>query len=293
MISNKQIEAEIDNLSKLGSVVETYKEIAATRVNRTKNSVVKSHNFLTEINEVFQQVKTSYRSEVNHLMKQKKIKDISKLQFVERNGKTVHVFISANTGLYGNIIERTFEEFRNAAEEGKKHGNHFAIIGRLGLFFARDAGLGDPYRYFEFPDNTVDDNRLREIAVFLVEYQKIVVYYPVFKTVVKQDPAISDISGNSLPQEPSKTDNIKYLFEPSLEKVLEFFEKEIFSIILEQTIRDSQLAKFASRLVSLDSASENIKKRFMQMVFDGTRLKHRQKNKKQSQTFSSMSLWGK
>jgi ATP synthase F1 gamma subunit len=293
MANQKFIEVEISSLSSLHGVVETYKEIAATRITRTRHSVLKGREFLNEINQIFLRVKSSYRMDVERLMKEKKIKNKTALSFVKKNGKTVYIFLSANTGLYGDVVRRTFKEFRQAAQKAKNEGNHVAVIGRLGLFLMREAGLSDPYRYFDFPDQTVDDRRLHEIALFLIEYEKIVVYYQEFKTVVKQETVISDISGNPLSAEGENEGfgNIKYLFEPSLEKVLEFFEKEIFSSIFEQTIRDSQLAKFASRLVSLDTASENIKKKLSRMVFDVQRLRHREKNKKQSQTFSSMRLW--
>ncbi len=296
MISKKIVQTEITSLSGLYSVVQTYKEIAAARVTRTRNSVVRSHAFLNEINQIFQQVKSSYKSQLEKLMKQKKVKDPSKLSFLKSNGKTVYIFLSANTGLYGDIIRRTFDEFKIAAKRAKEEGNHVAVVGRLGRFLMRDAGLPDPYRYFDFPDQAFDDDRLHEIVQFLIEYEKIVVYYEVFKTVVRQDPIFSDISGNYATQtgqeSQANVENVKYLFEPSLEKVLAFFEKEIFAIIFEQTIRDSQLAKFASRLVSLDSSSENIKKKLISTIFDAEKLKHREKNKKQNQTFSSISLWG-
>lgn len=83
------------------------------------------------------------------------------------------------------------------------------------------------------------------------------------------------------------------MFEPSLEKILEFFEKQIFASIFEQTMRESQLAKTASRLTTLDTASENIIKKLSIVTSEKNRTFHRQQNKKQLETFSSRRLWGK
>lgn len=293
MATRKAIELEIGDLGNLGGIVTVYKEIAATRITRTRTAVIKSHNFLTEINEIFEQVKSSYKREVERLAKQKKIKDVSALSFVKRNGKTIAVFISSNTGLYGNIVERTFELF---AREVKNAGFDVAVMGRLGLVLVESAGFTPPFTYFDFPDQRVDDVKLREIALYLVKYERVIVYYEQFQSLVRQEAIATDISGHLPPSKESQAGTlpaVKYLFEPTLPHVLEFFEKEVFSAILEQTIRDSQLAKFASRLVTLDSASENIKKRLKTIVFESVRLKHREKNKKQNQTFSSMSLWGR
>lgn len=290
MVTRKIIEAEIGGLTGLGGIVITYKEIAATRITRTRNSVLKSHAFLTEINEMFAQVKSSYKTKVAALAKQRKVKDPSKISFIKHNGKTIAVYLSSNTGLYGNIVERTFDLF---AKETRGKGFDIAVMGRLGLRLIEESKFPPPYAYFDFPDHRIDDQKLHEIASYLIKYEKVVVFYELFQTLVTQVPIVSDISGNSLPaSEPISAPALKYLFEPSLEKVLQFFEKEIFSQVLEQTIRDSQLAKFASRLVTLDAASENIKKRLNAIFFEGVRLGHREKNRKQNQTFSSMSLWG-
>lgn len=291
MASRKVIEAEIGSLAGLGGIVSTYKEIAAGRITRTRTSVLKGHKFLNEINEIYQQVKSSYKNEVAALMKQKKVKDPRKLSFVKRNNKTIYILVSANTGLYGDLVRRTFEAFEDVASKAKQEGNDVAVIGRLGFFMMVEAGLPTPAKYFDLADQTIEEEKLREIALFLIEYEKVIVYYEEFKSIVKQDPAISDISGNPLAQQPQDTRVVKYLFEPSLEKVLEFFEKEIFSAIFEQTIKDSQLAKFGARLVTLDNASENIRKRLNYAIFEATRQRHREKNKKQNQTFASMSLW--
>jgi F0F1-type ATP synthase gamma subunit len=84
---------------------------------------------------------------------------------------------------------------------------------------------------------------------------------------------------------------VRYFFEPSLEKVMEFFEKEIFASIFQQTISESELAKFAVRMVSLDLASENAKNKLKQVILANNRMRHQENNKKQMEKFASMKLW--
>lgn len=291
MATSKAIENQITDMASLGGIVTVYKEIAAARITRTRNSVLKSHTFLTEINSVFENVKTSYRQKLEDIARQKKVKDVSHLSFIKHNGKTVDIFMASNTGLYGDIIKRTFDLF---LKNTKNSGHDVAVMGRLGLTLVEEAKFPPPYAYFDFPDQKMDEAKLSEIANYLVRYEKVVVYYEEFQTLVRQDPVVSDISGNLIQSQStnSSTPATRYFFEPSLENVLAFFEKQIFVLILEQTIRDSQLAKFAARLILLDSASENINKKLNIMIFEAIRLRHREKNKKQSQTFASMSLWG-
>ena len=287
MITKKQIEGEMNNLQGLTSMIEAYEEIAATRIKRTRDSVLKSRSYLSEINDIFQQVKSSYRHELDALMKKGKIKDPAKLSFVQRNGKTLSVFISANTGLYGDIVQKTFDLFIKQIENQQ---TDVAIIGKLGASLFEDYTIKVPYTYFELSDQNLDQEKLQQIATFLLQYEKVVVYFEQFQSIVKQEAIMSDISGNLI-EENRQAEIIKYLFEPSLEKILGFFESEIFSSIFEQTVHESLLAKFASRMINLAQASENTKKRLKYLNFQKEQIKHRDNNRKQLQSISSMSLW--
>ena len=70
-----------------------------------------------------------------------------------------------------------------------------------------------------------------------------------------------------------------------------FFEEQIFTSIIEQTLKESELAKFASRMITLDSATENVKEALKDVSFKERLLEHRQKNKKQQELLLGMKLW--
>lgn len=288
MTTKKEIAIEIDYLLGIKSIMETYEEISALRMQHVRSSVLKSRDFLLETNTIFQQVKSSYTKEVDALMKRKKIKDPAKISFLTRNGKTLFVFISANTGLYGDVILRTFSLF---SKHFKKDKIDVAIIGRLGFkFFQEEFGKTEPFTYFDLPDDKIDTESLKKIIAKIIAYEKVLVFYEQFQNVVSQEPTIISISGDKLPWEQKETE-VKYFFEPSLEKVMEFFEKGIITSIFEQILYESQLAKFASRMVSLNTASDNAKTKLKQMIFEKEKIKHRIMNKKQTEVFASRLLW--
>lgn len=287
MITKKEIIREIDFLNTLKEILETYEEIAATRMARIRTSVLGSRDFLLELNAIFQQVKSSYQAQVEVLMKKKKIKDPSKLTFIKRNGKTLYIFVSANTGLYGDIIKKTYDVF---IDNLKKTPGDVVIMGKLGVEIYKADKVSIPYTYFDFPDNKIDSNILQTITSHIIQYEKVLVFYEQFNTVISQSPIVTNISGDPLPWDKGGP-TAKYFFEPSLQKIMEFFEKEIFGSIFQQTIFESELAKFAARMVSLDYASDNTKDRLKQVILQKNRIKHQEDNKRQLEKFASMKLW--
>ena len=86
---------------------------------------------------------------------------------------------------------------------------------------------------------------------------------------------------------------MKYLFEPSLEQVMKFFEQQIFTSLIEGTIKEAELAKFASRMITLDSATENVKSALKAVQNQQRVLQHRKSNKRQQELLTGISLWNK
>ena len=84
-----------------------------------------------------------------------------------------------------------------------------------------------------------------------------------------------------------KASTIAYIFEPSVEKILMFFETQIFASLFDQAVRENQLAKFASRILSMDRASDNIRNRLKELNLQSMRISHYLVNKKQINSLSS------
>ena len=252
---------------------------------KTRDSVLKSRYFLKEINGIFEQVKLSYAREARMLAKKRGIVGQEKITFLAHNGKTVAVWISANTGLYGSIVQETFDVFMKEVKKGKSEAT---IIGRYGLaqFLAEAPNV--PYSYFDLPDSGVSSKDLDKIIRHIVQYEAIHVYYGEFINVVTQKPNIFTVTAEiSLKDAPRKTER-PYIFEPTLESILMFFETEIFASLFDQTVREGQLAKFASRVMAMNQADENIADQLDDLRFEKMRISHRIANRKQLNSITSL-----
>ena len=285
MITRKQITAEKEGLRGLKSLVEVYEEIAAIRMQKVRGAVLQSRLFMAGLVEVFRRVRAAYLKLPDRPLSARRL-----------NGRKVAVFISANAGLYGDIVDRTFGVF---AQYVRAEKSDVVVLGKLGVKMMTDKMADVLYNYFDFSDEGIDMESFELIMRYLIQFEKIAVFHGQFKTILTQVPVRTDVSGEEiiakgLGGSPAIqiTSEEQYLFEPSVEDIARVFEGEILASIFEQTLHESHLSKFASRMLALDRSLENIDKRMVSVKKHERRLVHKQRNRKQLTTVAGISLWG-
>ncbi len=276
MIKKKQIKEELKNLDSLKDLIRAYEQIASTRMKKTRESVLFTRQYMDSISQIFNEVRFAYRDSAKKFLRKR---SGNKLTFLAHNGKKVAVLLSANTGLYGEIVRSTFDKF---AEEIKSTDSEATIVGRQGLSLYIQTFPERPYSFFEIPDQNITLKDLTPLIKHIVQYEEIHVYHGKFISVVSQKADMLAVSAQinlagSANQKPQKS----YFFEPSLENILMFFETEIFASVFEQAVRESELAKYASRVLAMDKADLNIQNRTKSLELEKMRVEHAVSNKKQ------------
>lgn len=286
------IDRKIQELEDFRTIAQTYEEVAALRMRRIKDQVIHNREFLSGLAHVFARVKVSYAEAVKDLLEAQGIKSeeeqmeyIEQMNFQKKNGKDVLVFISANTGLYGDIIRKVFEYFCTQIDSTVD----IAVIGKIGKIWFEQRFPTRQYMYFDLSDNVQDPANVSLVIKKLSEYEHIVVFHGKFKDVLEQVPSQTSVSGERITVE-TKEDlqRMRCIFEPSLEEVFNFFEAEIKSVLFDQALYESSLSKYTSRMVSLDMATNNAGERLDKLVMQRGILKHRQADKEKNTTLASV-----
>lgn len=273
MRNKKRLRDEREGLVGLRSLVEVYEEVAATRMQKVRGAVLASRQFLDEMLAVFGRVREAY--------KEKGFSGQTK------NGRLAAVLLSANSGLFGDIVDRTFEKF---CEFVKTTECDVVVVGKLGVRMMAEWKINKLYNYYDFPDDNVDPDSFLLIMRYLLQFEKIVVFYGKFGSILIQNPVMTAVSGENL-EVKSTGEKTEYIFEPSIGEIAKIFEGQIKSSLFEQTLHESQLAKFASRLLNLDKSWENIGRRLTGLKREETRLLRKTRNRKQLATICGMALW--
>ncbi|MBN1168336.1 F0F1 ATP synthase subunit gamma [Candidatus Woesebacteria bacterium] len=285
MSNFNQLKEEISELNTISMLVGAYQDIASLRMRKVRENVLKNREFIRKLDEIFEEVRVSYAREFQKLVREKKVGNAKEITLLSHNGKTVSVLLSANTGLYGEIVGSTFRKFMNEVEAGT---TEVTIVGRHGLSLFLNEGINRTYSYFDLDDYNFLPQQLDEIIRHIVQYQEIHVFYGKYVNVLKQTPEMLNVSAEIDVSGKTENKRSNYIFEPSLEKILMFFETQMFASVFDQTVRESQLAKHASRVVAMIQAEQNIKERTGKIRLEALRAEHRFMNKKQTNSLVSV-----
>ncbi|MEF8847027.1 MAG: F0F1 ATP synthase subunit gamma [Candidatus Paceibacterota bacterium] len=271
MATLKEIEEDIDLISTIKDITGTYQTLANMRVRRIRDEVLKTRTFLEGIAKIYHHAKTAY---LGSLEEGEKLEQAS---FITRNKKRVTVFLSANERFYGTLLLDTWQRIQHYV---RNNTTDLAVVGDIGKRFTEQQSFDTQVKYFNLDDEHPTQKQKRMIFEHIKNYEDVIVFHGRFKSAFRQQPTKTNVSGGiTLEQAPDTTKD--YIFEPSPEAILEFFEEEIIGALFNQTILEHQLARFASRMVAMDQATQNADEKLDNLEHQATRLKRRVQNKKQ------------
>jgi ATP synthase F1 gamma subunit len=285
------VKDDLEALNTIKDLAESYEEIAVIRMQKIKDSVLKSREFLAGISDVFVDLKASYEREVQDLMARMKKGEKTLLSNLQKNGKTLFVYLSSNGRLYGAVTQKTYRLFIADLQKPEFANCDLAIIGSAGKEMYESSENARPFEYFEIPDTHVDMEHIKIIMQKFLQYEKVYVYYGKFGNVIKQSAISTSITGEDIfeTEIPSPTPREdKFIFEPNLEKIFHFFETQIIANLFSQTLLENQLARHGSRVNAMEEALVHIEEETKKLNAYTNRLKHLTSNKKQLETISGV-----
>lgn len=291
MPQKKLILEELEALNSIKDLAESYEEIAVVRMQKIKDSVVKTRTYLAKLSDVFVDLKSSYNREVKELIEKRKKGDKTIFPILQKNGKDLLVYLSSNGKLYGSVTHKTYRLIIQDLKKTDASKTDFLIIGKAGREMYEASGLNRPFDYFEIPDTKVDVEHIKELMKKFLQYDEVHIYHGKFNNVVTQNPITSSITGEEIFETETPTNvprEDRFIFEPSLEKIFHFFETQIMANLFSQTLLENQLARHASRVNAMEEALGNIEDEAKKLARAKNRIKHLIQNKKQLETVSGV-----
>src|SRR3989344_6678273 len=239
----REINQAIEEGQSLKQIAQAYGEIATIKIRKIRAAVEKNRSFLKEIATVYRIVKQ--QSYVRKLA-------------VKKSKKTVSILLTSNFRFYGNI---DMEVTRFFLENTPKIQTDRIVVGKTANHFLQVMKYFNSYQLLNFKADLPTPEELSQLGQLIKEYQQVLVFYPELSTLLVQKPIVSDITQSDLLTATPTTTTTNYvIFEPELLKILEFFDNQIITLLLEQTFFESELSRTASRILSMDQAQIEAKR---------------------------------
>lgn len=294
MVRRQIILENLETLGSLKDLAESYEEIAVIRMQKIKDSVLKTRDFLAELSDVFVDLKASYEREVKDLISRRKEGDTTLPPILQKKGKILLVYLASNARFYGPITQSTFRLFMQDINKPDMSNADIAVIGKVGKEMYEHSGLAKPFDFFDLPDNKVSLDDIKKLVNKFLSYEKVNIYYGKFSNVVQQIPFATSITGENIFEADVTTPltrEDRFIFEPILEKIFHFFETQIIANLFTQTILENQLARHSSRVNSMEEMLGNIEEESKKLNQLRNRMKQLSEDTKQLETISGMALW--
>ncbi len=239
----KQIQQQLDEELSLKLIAQAFTEISSIRLKKIRSDVEKNRLFFEEIAYLYYMVN-------------KAAKAVRKENLVVKNDKIICLALTSNYRFYGNLNEELIKAY---IKETSNMQADRMVIGRTGLEYIKSAS-NIQFSSLMFKKDLPDDSELNSLVTQIKGYSKILVFYSKFKSVLVQIPTVSDVKASPNLRESEDEIPINFVFEPELKNILEFFDKQITRLLLEQTFLESELSRIGARLISMDQAQANADK---------------------------------
>lgn len=272
------IQEEVGQIDVIKDLTSVFEGIASVRIAHIKDKVVSSKAFFNELWQIYTQLRA----------------DPTERMLGQRNrgthsDKNVLVVVTSEGGLSGDIdskiISRVQKDYDAKTTEVIVLGSHGATL----LAQARIRAV----KGYRLPD-TDQAPDVGTIIADIMQYRTAAIYYQTYESLGVQSVGRIDlISAVKALGEGSEagTETISsqdYIFEPSLDEIIEYMESVVLGVTLGQAILESRLAQHASRFNAMSSAKQRAKDMSFDLMLDYRRAKRSESDERLKEVITSL-----
>ena len=226
----------------LHGLASAFTEVSAAKIGALKQKFEKNRGFFQEISGLYRLVKSSSDTPTT------------------ASKALLSVAMTTNNRFYGVINLEVMKKFLS---ETKKQGVERLVIGKIGISYLQSIDFKGEIEKMVLATDVPKMSDLEKLLERAQAYQKVLLYHPQFQTIYTQTPAVTDIAYAPTPRslgeggQKAAEENVHFIFEPELPKIVDFFETQIRAILLQRVLLEVELSVTASRLQAMSRAQEH------------------------------------
>lgn len=231
----KEIDELIEEGQSLKTIAQAYSEIANLKIKRIRAEADRNRIFFKEVSLIFGMIKA--------LALKKKIT-------LPKPKKRVCLILTSNYRFYGNINAALINFF---IESTQSISTDRIILGKSAVEYFKTSRLILNYQEILLKTDLPSYAELTQLVNMIKDYSHVLVFYSRMKSLLVQEPVVSDLYSTAEILE-EKGQGLRFIFEPELNKILNFFDSQILTLLLKATFLESEVSRTASRFISMDQA---------------------------------------
>lgn len=269
------IKDEMTDMETMHLIATSFTDTAAMRIRGIRIAFETNQEFYVELSHVY------------HLVK---VVAIQRGLVPEQppGAKVLTVAFTANQHFYGNVHRRIMD---TVLAKQKKDHSHLFVVGKTGKEYLQVSGVNDGYDFMQFEKDNPTKAEVEEFLERIKEYTTILVYYPHFVSLVRQEVGMIDIAQVLEVGIETSKEETYVLFEPEVDQILNFFERQIRRVLFSRVVLESDLARTAARMVSMNEAAERADELMKEKHGEYLKVMRSLINRQLLDTFAGRSQW--
>ena len=273
MATLRDIKARITGIKSTQQITKAMKMVAAARLRRAQDNMINARPYSRKISEVLDNLIAIEKNMDNPLFKERPVEKIAL------------VVVTSDRGLCGafntNIIRRTenlaLQEYKDVHDRGNL--TLYCVGKKCNDYFSkREFKVAESYigifskLKFEFAAKLTNDLTSKFLNG---EYDKVVVVYNQFKSVMQQNLMVEQIlpltpSENSSEEEVSQSE---FIYEPDKVNIINSLVPRHLKAQMWKALLESYAAELGARMTAMDMATENASEmiRSLQLTYNKER----------------------
>lgn len=264
MISAKELAREEHTMKTISQLTSAFEGIASMHIARIKDEVQESEKFFSEVWPIYTRLRVGKGFDINRAQAEKDVID-----------KELLIAITSENTLSGDIDHQVVSEIVKDFDP-KKHD--IIVLGHHGASQMRQRNI--PFAAsFRLPPEGQQIN-FDSIVQTIRRYRSTTVYYQAYITLMTQEVrkislsrAIEALGDNLDSEDISYISDASFIFEPSVDAVLDYMEQSMLYVALNQVTLFSRLAQHASRFKAMTAARTLAQEAKTEITYQLNRLK--------------------
>ena len=272
------LKLELDDVKTLKLISSAFTEAAASRIQRIKMQFETNRQFYDEISHVYHLIRESEK--------------LSKTNSNEKLGglKSLAIAVTSNQRFYGNLNVNIMRNFLGDIAQAQ---TEVLVIGTTGHDYMRSTGYTKPYEHMIFEKDNPTTEETRAFLDKIMPYDSVMMYYPKFISLVTQSVGSLDLTQTVVKGDTTPEEEVHILFEPEYKKILDFFQRQVRSLLFLHVMLEADLSRTAARLITMSSAEERSTDLIKQKRMALRKIQASIANAKLLETFAGIGKWEK